>query len=251
MNLRSLTSVLVLVYAAARLGAASSTAPTTGSTGPSTGGTGTSTGSPAPASISALLTPSGPQSLGSITQSLDWNETERVLSLQVQNPSPGIDMEIEGIQTTAGLYVVSFPGTIAKGATGTVTLLYEAPDALGATTETVNLKTSLGDKTIEVNVARSPAVSQNVKSLQWTEGDVVAAKAVQISVAASTVIPGDVQVTGAGNSAVLQNSGDGTYQLLVTPASTSKEEQFAVFVRYIPATAGVMTAVYCSVVSGN
>jgi len=158
-------------------------------------------------------------------------------------------MTVFGVQTTSGLYVVDYPKVIGPKAQATVTLLYIAKSNSTESVDLLRLMTNHGEKIVQITHDREQVVQFDTTSLQWQQGEAPAAKVINLIVAPNMSVPKGVHVMGAGNTATLQNLGDGRYQISVVPASTAKPQIFPVFVQFVPALPSVTTTISCSVVA--
>jgi len=162
---------------------------------------------------------------------LKWDERNTaVLTVPLKNTSER-PLKILGVQATGGLFVGDFPTTVAPGKEDSITFVYQAPGDTDGDTDLIRVLTDQGVRQIIVKLARAAAAQLASREVRWTVGDTPAAKSITLTVAAGTVAPRRLRVSG-GHQAVLEKTGDTTWQVKVTPASTAKSGQFAVFVDF-------------------
>lgn len=177
---------------------------------------------------------------------LGSNEVLRTFDLVVENTDPK-PMAVYGVQSTSGLFVVSFPPVIAGGAKGKVTLIYAAKEGAGGATDLVRLLTDHGEKTIQVAHDREPTVRFDATTLLWQQGEKPSAKSITFTMLSTASVPKGVRALGSGAEAALTSLGNGRYQVSVTPGSTATAETFPVMIEFSPVLPGVATAVYCTI----
>ena len=177
---------------------------------------------------------------------LDWQEATKTISVALVNDASD-PLKVEGIQTSAGLYVVSYPQTVAPGRSAPIELFYQAVNATGDL-DVIRLLTNQGDKEIQVYHPRQQVVQLSANTLTWTVGEEPAVKTIAFTVNGGTVTPKSAKAYGHGNSAAVTSLGGGRYQLSITPASTAAAEQFPVVIDFDPKLPGVVVMVNCTVI---
>ena len=200
----------------------------------------TATGSVSPANISLQTAPA---------LNLAWNETQRVFEVSVTNPAAKA-ATVLGVQTTSGLYVVSFPVALPAGGAGTFNLLYFSQTGVTSTSDLLRVLTDQGQITVTVDHARAQAPTISPGSLQWSIGEATATKSATLTLPAGTGTAVGIIVLGLGNSAQLTSLGNGGYRIDVAPGSTAKAESFPVIVQLQPAIPDLQPVVTCTV-GGN
>lgn len=176
-----------------------------------------------------------------------WNESSASLNVAVENTAK-TPLAIEGVQTSANLYVVSFPATIRPGASANLVLRYVARPGASGDVDTVRLLTNQGEKIIEVTQDRESAFTLDPQSLGWTVGEKAAPKAAILTVRQPGLSASAVRVFGDGaNRAELQEITPGRYQITITPAATDSPAHFAVMVEMTPEVAGHIPVIQCAV----
>lgn len=174
-----------------------------------------------------------------------WNERgSKLLTVPLKNDSER-PLHVLGVQATRGVFVADFPAVLAPGKADDIAFVYEAADNTDGDTDLIRILTDQGIREILVKIAREAAVRFDTRELTWKVGDSVSAKSATITVAAGTVTPKKVRVSG-GHQAVLESAGANTWKVSITPASTAKSGKFAVFVDFdqpLPGTAPVILGV--------
>ena len=174
-----------------------------------------------------------------------WNERgSAVLSVPIKNDF-GRPLKILGVQATRGVFIGDFPTTLGAQKEDVISFVYEAADNTDGDTDLIRVLTDRGIREIIVKIVREAAVNLSARELSWKVGEAAEAKSVTLTVAAGTVTPQKVRVTG-GHQVVLETSGAGLWRIKVTPASTAKAGTFAVFVEFdqpLPGTAPVILGV--------
>lgn len=181
-----------------------------------------------------------------VSLGLQPNELLRTFSFSVQNTEEQ-SLKVFGAQTTSGLYVVDYPKEIGANAQGTVTLLYVARANVSAPADLLRLMTNRGEKVVQINHAREPAITYDANALEWSQGEAAAAKSVTFTMLSAVATPKGVRALGTGNSAVLVALGDNRYRVEVTPASTEKPGQFSVIIQFSPLLPDVPAAIFCTI----
>lgn len=173
---------------------------------------------------------------------LQWNEKRRETNLSYLNESSE-PLGIEGVQSSGGLYITSFPKTIAPGQTGTIGVIY-APD-LGSTStaEIVRLRTSEGVKTLIVETGREAVASWDRTSLTWSVGEAATAKVAVITLRSGASVKHARAMRGASVS--IEEAGGGSYRVIVTPANTANVVSFPVILTLDPEVPGVTPLLNC------
>lgn len=172
-------------------------------------------------------------SINSSTYELDlqWNDKlSGVLTAPVKNPSIK-PLKILGVQATGGLFVGDFPTTVAPQKEDTVAFIYHAADNSDGSVEVIRLLTDQGIKEIKINLLREDVVQADTRELHWTVGDKPEEKVVTLTANPTAVIPVRVRASG-DNVATLETVSPTTYRIRVSPGSTSRSGQFAVFVDF-------------------
>lgn len=162
---------------------------------------------------------------------LKWNDrSTNVLSVPLKNDSDKA-LKVLGIQATRGIFISDFPSNIAAKKEDSISFVYSAADNTDGDTDLIRVLTDNGIKEIILKIVREEAVQFDVKELRWTAGGTADTKTATITVLAGATVPQKLRVSG-GNSAVLETVDATTWRVKVTPASTAKSGQFAVFVDF-------------------
>lgn len=169
-----------------------------------------------------------------------------MFNVTVSNPT-GKVATVLGVQTSPGLYISSFPQTIPANGSSAFGLVYYSQPGTSATTDLMRVMTDQGQITVQVDHSRAQVVTFNSTALRWSVGEGSTPKSVTMTVSSGTSTPTSVTALGKGNSAQLLSEGGGTYQIVVTPASTEKPESFSVIVQFNPGLPDVVPIVTCTV----
>jgi len=199
----------------------------------------------APTAERLTPSPKASSSMSEVHFDLGWQQSSKTFSVLLTNDS-NKPLQIEGIQTTAGLYVVSFPQLVAANSSADIQLTYAATMG-GGDVDLVRLLTNRGDKQILVTHPRQQVVQLSARTLQWAVGEAPAPKSVTFTVTGNVSVPQGVETPGKLDSASLNKLADGTYQITVNPGSTASPRQFPVVVDFSPKLPGTVVLVTCFV----
>lgn len=178
--------------------------------------------------------------------SLAWTDTTRSVQILVSNPGTKA-LQVLGVQSTGGLYVVDYPKTIPAGGSASVSAIYEAKAGTDSDVELIRLKTDVGEKLVRLTLAREPVVTFETKQLKWTVGERLQAKTVLVVLDKGVTIKG--VAAPKGHSAEVQKINATSYRIVITPQSTAKATTFPVSVTLDPSVPGIMPFITCSIVS--
>jgi len=187
----------------------------------------------------------------SLSLNLGWNESYRegiAIPISNGNTKP---MTVIGVQASPNLFVEDFTRTVPAGGTGSITLVYFSLYNATGDTDIVRILTDSGEVDIPVSHSRVSAYQVDNQQLTWHVNDAAAAKTVNLTMAAGTTTPQSVRALGAGNTATLTPTGGNTYQIAVTPGSTSVAGSFPVIVTLNPTLPGGPLVVTCNIVASN
>jgi len=201
---------------------------------------------PAGAKVAITLATAEKPTAPSGSLQLKHNEALRTFEVEVQSDDDK-PMKVYGVQTTGGLWVVDFPAVITPKGKASVTLLYYAKPNTNSSSDVLRLLTDRGEKIVLIKHDREQAATFDQTSLQWQQGDPIAAKSVIVTMSSDTSVPKTVRVMGTGNAATIQSLGNNRYQISVTPGSTAKPQQFPVFIDFVPALPGLNNVIACTV----
>lgn len=185
-----------------------------------------------------------------VSLNLKWDEKTRSFDVGVDNPTDS-KLEVLGIQSTPGIYVVDFPKSIPPRKSGTVSIVYASRPGLGGTRDIVRLLTNAGEREIILDHNREEVIRFDPASVEWKLNEKPAEKIVTLTVVDGKSTPKSVDALGAGNKAVLKDNGHGHYSVAITPGNTSEPQQFTVVVRLQPELPGVVPVISCSVTGKN
>jgi hypothetical protein len=146
-------------------------------------------------------------------------------------------LQILGVQTSGGLFVVDFPDKLPAKKSDTIAFVHQPAENSDGDLEVIRVLTDQGIRQIHVKVAREEVARLDLRELRWTVGDPVTAKSATLTLTAGTVQPVRVRATG-GSKAELERVDATTWRIKVTPAATAKSGQFAVFVDFDQALPG-------------
>jgi hypothetical protein len=169
--------------------------------------------------------------------SLKWDDrSTNLLTTPLKNDLDK-PLKVIGVQATRGIFITDFPGTIGAKKTDNISFIYSAADNTDGDTDVIRVLTDDGIKEIRVKIVRDQAANFDVKELLWTTGGPADTKIATITLTPGTAIPQKVRVTG-GHQALLEAVNATTWRVKITPASTAKSGQFAVFVDFDKALPG-------------
>lgn len=141
--------------------------------------------------------------------------------------------------------MVDFPQKVAAAKEEKIGFIYHASDNTDGDIELIRLLTDQGIKDLSIKVARDEAVRFDTREVRWTVGDKPDSKAVTLTIAAGTVTPQKVRVSG-GHQASLESVDATTWRVKIVPSSTAKSGQFTVVVEFdqpLPGKAAVILGV--------
>lgn len=179
---------------------------------------------------------------------LKWND-KSVDRVQVNlTNDTDLDWQIYGVQSTSGLFVVSYDSAVAAHAVGKLIFSYDATENSETELESIRVKTSNGIKVIDIKAQRENAASFERKSLRWDVGESASPKSISLSLAPGTAALKKATVGGGlGHSAQVINLGEGRYRIDITPKTTEKAQEFPVFLEFSPALPGVGRVIVCTI----
>lgn len=157
----------------------------------------------------------------------------------------GKPLQVLGAQATGGIFVTDYPLSVPGKSEDTIGFVYMAADNADGDLDVIRVLTNLGVRDIHVRITREEAVRFDTRELRWTAGGAAETKTVTLTVTAGTVVPVKARAT-AGHQAVLEAVDATTWRVKVTPASTVKSGQFAVFLDFdkaLPGKAAVILGV--------
>lgn len=157
----------------------------------------------------------------------------------------GKPLQVLGVQATGGIFITDYPGKVAGKKAETIAFVYNAADNTDGDFDVIRLLTNFGVRDIHVKIAREEAVQFDARELRWSAGGAADTKTVTLTLAAGTVTPVRARATG-GHQAVLEAVNATTWRVKITPGSTAKSGQFAVFVDFdkaLPGKAAVILGV--------
>jgi len=189
-------------------------------------------------------TPIGAQTSTVYALNLDWNQTQGSFDLQYAN-SAGHAITVQGIQSSGDIFVVSYPSSIAAGATGTISVLYSSQPETDSAGDVVRLMTSDGIKLITLAHNRPAVATLSAAALSWQVGEAAAAKTVTLTLANGVTASGATAMLGG--QASVRNNGNGTFTISVIPPGTTKALSFPVIVILTPAVPNVTPVISCTV----
>lgn len=194
----------------------------------------------------STISASPQSSIPAISLGLGATETHRVFDFSVSN-SGSTALTILGVQSTANLYVTSFPTSIPANGSAPFGLLFSASANSTGPSEFLHVLTNQGDRVFQFNHDRAQVVQISATSLQWAVGDPLAAKTITLTIAGNQAVIAGVTTSGTGNNASVQPGSGGQYTISVTPGSTSGANRFIVAVALNPTLPGVVPNILCSV----
>jgi hypothetical protein len=176
--------------------------------------------------------------------STGWSEKKKDnISVPLENPSK-TDWQVQGVQSTSGIFVVDFPSKVKAGATEAIDVIYEAEGGTDSEVEVLRVKTDQGIKTVHVRIKREAAVSLDVKELKWSVGGAQTPKVVTAKISAAGLKLKKAKATGGGHKADIETVDASTYRIVVTPGSTAKAGQFAVLLEFDQPLPGKSVVIY-------
>lgn len=177
--------------------------------------------------------------------SMKWNERgTNGLNAPFRNDSDR-PMIVYGVQATRGIFIGNYPARLGPGKQDNITFFYDSADNTDGDTDLIRLLTDQGIKEILVKIAREEVLRLDTRELRWTASGAADTKTVTVTATAGTVAPVGVHATG-GHQAVLEAIDASTWRVKVTPSSTARSGQFAVFVELnqaLPGKAAVILGV--------
>jgi hypothetical protein len=180
-----------------------------------------------------------------------WDEGRAQLRVVVENPE-ATELKIEGVQTSAGLFVTKFPASIKAGASEEMVLQYVARTGAGGDIDSVRLLTNQGEKVIEVMQNREAAFTVSARTLDWKVNDALAAKTITITTTKANLRPVGLRVLGAAKPKTeIRNGPPGQFFVDITPASTATPAHFAVMIEFEPAVPGAVSVIQCAIKPAN
>jgi hypothetical protein len=187
----------------------------------------------------------------SLSLGLGWNESYRTgVSLPINNTGTS-PLTILGVQSSANLFVESFPTTVAPNGQGTISLIYFSRYNATGESDVVRVLTSSGEVDIPVAHARASAFQTSAQQLTWHVNDPLTPQTVTLTMATNTAVPQAVAALGTGNAATITSSGENIYQITVTPGSTSTAGSFPVIVTLNPTLPGGPVLISCTISPSN
>lgn len=178
---------------------------------------------------------------------LNWDDRKKdKVFVNVENPYD-LALKIDGVQTSANLYVVDFSKNIPARKTGVIELVYDTQANSDSSLDLIRIKSNLGIQVIEVIPEREKIVSFSSRTLSWTVGDPVTPKFVELELAAESGVIPKLRKVSRAHTAILEDLGGSRYKIIVTPRSTAKPEDFSVFVDFTPDVPGVASVILCQV----
>lgn len=176
---------------------------------------------------------------------LKWNERDTVvLSAPLKNTGDKV-MKVLGVQATRGIFVGDFPNAILPDKEDALSFIYSAADNTDGDIDIIRVLTDQGIKELHLKVVRENAAELDLREVRWFVGDAPTTKTVRLTVLPNAAIPQKVRVTG-GHNATLEKVSGTVWSINLTPASTAKSGQFAVFVDFdkpLPGRAAVILGV--------
>jgi hypothetical protein len=234
------------------LNAQTASPPTSGSA-PAPGGSATPGSASTNATIAASLrtipsTPSGTPPSTDYNLQLQWNESQRGVTLTYANPSANA-LTIQGVQSTGNLFVVSFPSSIPAGGSGSIDVVYLAQAGTQADSDIVRLLTSDGLKLLRIAHGRAAVASFDKQVLSWQIGEALTPKSATLS------LLNGVQAVSVnsfdGSTATVTQESTGTFLVTVTPGSTAVPDKFPVVVILSPAVPNTTPVISCIIGPSN
>jgi len=182
------------------------------------------------------------------TQSLALSSTDTLkddVPITVNNPSNGV-LEIEGVQTSSGLFLKSFPTTIAPNSSGNIMAIYVARPSGGGDTDFVRLLTQTGEQVIVVKHGRPEVATLDNNTLSWSLGDTTP-KSVYLKIVNGAARPMALRTRQKSAKADMQDMGGGVYKITITPVATTDAIRFPVFIDLQPSLPDVNLIIGCSI----
>lgn len=175
---------------------------------------------------------------------VEWSE-KRKDNLAVPLENKGTDvMNVLGVQSSAGIYIVDYPSRVKAGASEPIDIIYEAADNTDSASEYIRVKTDQGIKTIIVSIKREDAFTLDSSELKWAVGGAATAKSFTVNIKKAGLELKKAKCTSGGHKAQVEAINSTTYRVTVTPGSTAKAAQFAVFLEFDKALPGKAAVVY-------
>lgn len=199
---------------------------------------------PTSAQTAALLPLATPAPSTDVTLALAWTDTSKAVQIAITN-SGATPLQILGVQSTSGLFVVDYPRTVPPKGSANLSAIYEARPGSDSEVELVRLKTADGERVVRVTLAREPVVTLETKQLRWTVGEAATPKSVLVAVDRGVTIRAVNAARGA--TATVQAVNATTYRVVVTPASTARAASFPVALALSPSAPGVTPFITCTV----
>ncbi|HEY1792920.1 MAG TPA: hypothetical protein VGG34_08370 [Opitutaceae bacterium] len=204
-----------------------------------------------PSNAANVTTTPKAQSISQITEynlSLGWNEALRGISLAYTNSS-ATALSIRGVQSTANIFVVSYPSSIPAGGSGAIEVVYLAQAGMQADSDLVRLLTSDGVKLLRLAHGSPSVATLSTNTLTWQLGEALTPKSVTLSLLNGEQATAVTQYDGSTATLTSQNAG--TYVVTVTPFSTATADHFPAIVTLSPAVPNTTLVVDCVVGSAN
>jgi len=193
-----------------------------------------------------VVSPDQARDISRISPKLKWNETFHAFTVAMANDTDA-ELRVLAAQTTGGLYLVSLPTVIPAKDQADFSLLYLARPGESGDEGLIRVLTNRGERVITVKNDRAQSAQFDVSALHWQQGALPETKVVTLTVAPGTAVPLGARAMGDGNKATLEATGNGTYQVKVSPASTDQPHLFPVIVIFDQETPGVNSVITCVV----
>jgi len=234
-------AALAVISSAFCTGSNAQSQPATGQTGSSSVAPPSGQSSYPPAVVPSAAFPA------SLSLGLAWNESYRSgISVPINNTG-STALTILGVQTSANLFVESFPPTVAAGAQGTISLIYFSRYNATGDSDVVRVLTANGEVDIPVAHARAAAFQASAQQLNWSANGAPTPQSVTVTMTSSTETVQAATALGTGNSATVTSLGGSSYQITVTPGSTSAAGSFPVIVTLSPTLPDGPIVINCNI----
>jgi hypothetical protein len=180
--------------------------------------------------------------------SLKLKAAERVREFELEIANDFDEaVDVWGVQTTAGLFIVDFPKKIGAKKSEAFSFIYAAKPGAEGTADLVRVLTSRGIKEIALQHDREQSILLSASQLEWKVGGAEQAKSVTLTIDEAVAVPRHVKTTG-GNKAEFKKLKAGSYEISVTPKSVDKATEFIVQIDFEPSLPGTSGIISCRVV---
>lgn len=174
---------------------------------------------------------------------LKWNESKRdSIAVQYKNTSDRL-LRVDAVQTSGSVFLIDYPKVIPPGGTGSFTIMLETKLGTQSDSDIIRFKTNEGEKTLKLNHDREVVATFDQPKLSWQVGEAATPKAAVLRLGYG--VKGAEVKAMMGHSAKIEDRGDGSFLVTVTPKSTAKGGSFPVIVRLNPEVPGVTPIITC------